>query len=409
MNPRPSICLLVICALALTACGRDAGSTGPTYAVRDSAGIEIVENTAPAWRAGEAWRLAEAPSLAIGVLEGAPEYQLEQVVGALRLADGRVVIADGGSQQLRIYDADGRFVRAHGGQGGGPGEFEGLGWIGRGGGEGTLLTYDYRSRRLSTFDVERGFTESVMLGVESGFPVFPAGQFDDGSLFAPVGRSFIAGRGEVKGGLTRDPMVYVRYSLAGELLDTVATTAGTEYFVQTIDRGFTVSSALLGRSAVSTVSGDHVFLGTNDSYEIGRYTSDGTLLRLIRRAQPLRPVDGAMWEALKREGIEGISDENWRRTRERMFAEMPRPATVPAYENAMADAEGNLWVRGYTVLKEEPVFWTVFDTDGRMLGDVAVPRRFRVTEIGADHVLGVARDDFDVEQVQLFALMKAAG
>ena len=38
--------------------------------VRDSAGIQIVESTAPAWEKGEAWRVDPAPILTIGVLGG---------------------------------------------------------------------------------------------------------------------------------------------------------------------------------------------------------------------------------------------------------------------------------------------------------------------------------------------------
>jgi len=43
-----------------------------------------------------------------------------------RLADGGVAVADGGSQEVRFFDADGDFVRSVAGPGGGPGESTGL-------------------------------------------------------------------------------------------------------------------------------------------------------------------------------------------------------------------------------------------------------------------------------------------
>ena len=48
--------------------------------VRDSAGIEIVENFGtPLWREGETWRLTEV--LRIGAVEGAPEYEFGRISG----------------------------------------------------------------------------------------------------------------------------------------------------------------------------------------------------------------------------------------------------------------------------------------------------------------------------------------
>jgi hypothetical protein len=61
----------------------------------------------------------------------------------------------------------------------------------------------------------------------------------------------------------------------------------------------------------------------------------------------------------------------------------------------------------YVVL-DEPPRWIVFDSDGRWLGAVEVPPNGRVSEIGADYVLGVWRDELDVERVQMFELIKPA-
>jgi hypothetical protein len=47
-------------ALAIAGCGADARRAS-TFAVRDSAGIEIVESAEPLWQDGEGWRLSEEP------------------------------------------------------------------------------------------------------------------------------------------------------------------------------------------------------------------------------------------------------------------------------------------------------------------------------------------------------------
>jgi hypothetical protein len=78
---------------------------------------------------------------------------------------------------------------------------------------------------------------------------------------------------------------------------------------------------------------------------------------------------------------------------------------MPFYQAALADAEGNLWVQDFSP-GEPPAGWSVFDPEGRFLGAVAMPDRFRPQQIGDDFILGVARDELDVERVQLYALEK---
>jgi hypothetical protein len=43
---------------------------------------------------------------------------------------------------------------------------------------------------------------------------------------------------------------------------------------------------------------------------------------------------------------------------------------------------------------------------GRILARVQMPSKFRVQEIGEDYVLGVWRDDLDVESVRVYGLRR---
>jgi hypothetical protein len=87
---------------------------------------------------------------------------------------------------------------------------------------------------------------------------------------------------------------------------------------------------------------------------------------------------------------------------------MPVPATMPPYDEIEMDAAGNLWVREYAWQSGVERRWTVFDAEGRMLGDVTTPAGFRVTQIGAAFVLGVFEDEFEVQHVRLYALDKGS-
>ena len=59
----------------------------------------------------------------IGVVEGDPNYIFARPGGVRELTDGLILVLEGSDSQFRIYSADGSYVRAFGGRGGGPGEF----------------------------------------------------------------------------------------------------------------------------------------------------------------------------------------------------------------------------------------------------------------------------------------------
>src|SRR5687768_2791330 len=67
--------------------------------------------------------------LRIGRVGGDPNYLMQQVrTGGVTRA-GEIVIFDGGTGQVRVYSAQGRFVRAFGGRGSGPGQFAGAAYL----------------------------------------------------------------------------------------------------------------------------------------------------------------------------------------------------------------------------------------------------------------------------------------
>jgi hypothetical protein len=71
---------------------------------RDSAGIRIVEDTAPAWTDETAWRVNDEPTLDIGRAEGEPSYLLRRIRQSLRLRDGRIAVTSLRSNDIRIFD-----------------------------------------------------------------------------------------------------------------------------------------------------------------------------------------------------------------------------------------------------------------------------------------------------------------
>lgn len=73
--------------------------------------------------AQSAWTVNPAPIITIGGANGGAAQELNRVTGALLLADGRVVVANGKPLELRVYSPKGALLARIGRDGQGPGEF----------------------------------------------------------------------------------------------------------------------------------------------------------------------------------------------------------------------------------------------------------------------------------------------
>lgn len=116
----------------------------------DSAGVPITTARAPLWGPGEGWTVSDEPLVRIGALAGAPEQQLNGVVGTVRLSGGDIVIGEWTTGELRRYGGDGNLVWRAAGEGEGPGEHAFLAFVGRLPGD-SLVTFDQSLLRAQVF------------------------------------------------------------------------------------------------------------------------------------------------------------------------------------------------------------------------------------------------------------------
>lgn len=399
--------------LSLFACDRYASGGAASGAVRDSAGIAIVENASPAWTAAEAWMVSAQPTLAMGASEGDPDHEFFQVSAATRLSDGTIVVANSGTQQLRYYGPDGALVRSVGRKGGGPGEFQMLVAALRLPGD-SLLTVDGMNRRMSLFDPSgRHVRDFGVTDASNPVPLLVQGYLPGGAYLARATNMRIGpAMFERKPGPTRDSLFVLRLDAAGVPVDTFGLFPGPRSEVQMLEFGgrsmpMPIMIPFSGTTHIAAAGG-RVYVGVSDTYEIRTYTPAGELSMLIRRAHEPRPVtEHEIAETRTRlmEVIESQSNPLMAQFRE-AYEKISYPETMPAFGNLVADRDGNLWVSEPVALTENPRRWSVFDRNGVWLGDVTTPARLNVQEIGSNYILGNATDDLDVEQVLLYALVK---
>ncbi len=181
---RSSSCLAFFALFVLVptmACSaRDASA--PVAEVIDSAGVRLVLNHLPEGPVGTGGLSLDAePMLEIGTFEGDSLYQLYRVAGARRLADGRIVMANAGTSEVRVYGADGRYQRTWGREGAGPGEFLDMTLVGAMGSD-TLVVVDNQNRRISFIHPDDGFLGSVPIDEEVVGSPLAQGVLEGGAL-----------------------------------------------------------------------------------------------------------------------------------------------------------------------------------------------------------------------------------
>lgn len=402
MSPVPRLAAALL--VPILAAGCDAAAGGPaTVTVRDSAGIEIVENVRSEWTEGAGWRVSEIPLLEVGDAEGSPEYLLDRVTGAILRDDGTLVVANAGSAEIRYFDPHGTHLRSVGRRGDGPGEFKQLMWLDEYRGD-SLIVYD-AVRRLSILGPDGGYGRSLTFSaVGGGGTATPIAPFADGSILGRL--TIMVGPSEVVTGMRRGDAMYGRFSAAdGALIDSLATLPGEERHLLVEPTMLMVTTPVLGAETYAAVHGDQLFLGYSGEQEVRAYGMDGTLRRLIRRSQGAVPVTSGELDRLVEARLEAVDDAAARQRMAEVLTSMPSPEFRPAYSALMTDAEGNLWMRE-TVLPGEPNGWTIFDPDARMLGTIELPGDFQPLRIGDDFVIGVVTDDLGVERVRLYRLEK---
>jgi len=385
----------------LAACGAGDASM-PIATMRDSAGVAIVENVFPDSAAVHWWSLAQ-PELDIGGAEAEEVYSVYQVTDALRLADGRVVVANGGSGDIRYYAADGTHLHTSGRRGDGPGEFQRPQRL-------IVLPPDsvlvVDRARTTVLDATGANVRDFVPG-GAGTRVNVVGRLEDGRL---VGAGSAVIGESISSGLHRTDIAFLTLTASGEVVDTMVSVPGSERTIHVDGRGGTIESIMVtappfAKNTVYAATGDVLVVATQESPEIRVFGADGALRRIIRTGIPMPAVTEEHLEAVFERQREGLPAE--RRAQMVTRPEWPDAGkVVPPFGAVEIDDAGNFWFEDYDDLIRTPGTWSVHDPEGRLIARVRMPERFQPMHIGRDFVLGVERDELDVEHVRLHRLLK---
>lgn len=394
--------IVCVCATTLAIVGCESAHRPAGFENRDSAGVHIVVNDRHDPTTANRILVESEPALTIGTLDGRDEQQLFRVRDATRLPDGRLAVVNGGTSEVRFYDADGVHLRSVGGRGEGPGEFQVVRWIHRVGD--TLVLYDGAlDNGRATYLTLAGdlITTRVLSTEERRFPN-PTTVLPDGTFLDAVDRGSIPAD---EMGYVRFTLMPVRYPPSGTSVDTITAVPGSDMFRWSFLTAVMGIDVPFGREAYLAAGLDRIFTGNGDEAAVDVFDFSGTHRMSIRF--PEQPV-AVTPERVERWIEQKLDSPSYRdnpeaaqEARER-YETPPVPSTMPAHAELVVDEGQRLWVRRYTPPWAPSHDWMVFDPDGLWLGDVSLPLDLRVFEIGDGYILGVSQDELSVEYLQLY-------
>jgi hypothetical protein len=348
-----------------------------------------------------AWTVDSRPLLEIRdddlrgeVLLGVAEY-------VTRLPDGGVLIADRGLHSLRFFSPDGRFQRAVGRQGSGPGEFEYIRRANRCGD--SLFVEDVVGQRVGVYTLDGTLARTATTReFGGGAPAFTSACNANGVF---VHLAFGGQFDPSKRGRHREPVAVWLSSTARGRIAELGSVPGHEY----VGMGDGTVRGLLRRTQQIAIGREYVYVGSADSGVVNVYTLDGAPAGVRRLPDTDLRATAADIERAKRLDSMGQSAEEQAYTRAGWALDQP-PATLPAYDAMLVDSEGYLWVRRYPLAGDTHTPWIVFDQQGEHVVTVALPAMLTVHEIGSDYVAAIELDpETGTHAVKVLTLKRAPG
>lgn len=357
---------------------------------------------APALPPGAPVGLSEAPVSVVGERANDPDHELHDVVTPFLLPDGDVAVPLSNEGSIRIFDRGGAFVRSLGSSGQGPGEFMGLAaaWA-RGD---TIEALDRELNRVTRFvpgEAPETIALEAVASAQSGVP----GLDDGGWVLHGVKDVQRSGRDRIAVHHFADDGSHV--AELGEL----------HGFRRHLHDGGAGPDPISPRPLVRT-EGNRVYVAETLTPRITEFdVSTGETRSIEWEPGDVPSYDEAV--AVARDQVSGSGDpqmnEEWWLA---SFDALTGDEEVSVFWDFLIDGEEFVWVRDY-----EPRIhaanvggltrtgsgseWSVLDLEGRPVTTVTVPDDFEPTSIESDRLIGVRRDELDVESVRVYRIERS--
>lgn len=407
--PAPILLATVALALSLALAACDDGTPA---AVTDqlqvdtlaSGAVQVTSPEGGLWALQEGDAEGEAAGLPVGTTDSGPFSLVEELriggeeegpellgsIWALGVDDeGRIHVLDSQASEVRVFGADGTWLRTLGGPGEGPGEFNNPAGIDLHPDDGSIWVMG--PNRFTAFDPDGTFRSTHPRTFGYHAVPWPGGFGVDGALHDVA--SFDS---------------FVRFSPDIQPADTFTVPrveTPTIRVVRTDGTGMmSMTPAFSPRLHWQFDPRGYIWSATSDEMRFVQQTLEGDTVRILRR--PHTPVSVSAEEA--RQAVERMEEQIGRfGTDIEIEGDLVAGEFKPAFEAFFLDEVGRLWVKPTHPADADPVL-ELWSEEGHYLGRIETPEGFQalypVPRVKGSHIWAVVTDEFDVPSVVRFRI-----
>jgi hypothetical protein len=304
---------------------------------------------------------------------------------------GNLWVADGQSDEVRLFHADGSYWKTVGEHGKGPGEFSSVRLLGSCRGD-SMAVWDDALGRMTVLDPGGNVARIVSAhgGDEyppNGFRVFP-----DCTVLARIRPVLKAGALE-PGTLIPDTAIYARVDYADGSVQPEGGAPAPKWLWtghSQIPIPFTLNPGF-------DVSGDEVLTTSGTAFRI-RVFRAGRLVEsfgLDRGPAPVTSKDRQDYAAMFGQGDSPRAKEYVA-----VLRDPHAPTELPAYRSLVVADDGSVWAERYAYGS-----FDVYGPNRAFLGRVQAP--LALTQVVGSRLVGVWRDEMGVEHVRIYRFRRA--
>ena len=391
-----------VLALALAACGADT-EPASDMVVEDSAGVRIVQHSGTP-DVEPPFSFAPEPVYRYG--DDQDDHMFAAIWNGILLGDGSAAIFDVSSSEVVLLNSDGTFHSVLAPAGEGPGEVRAVTSM-FDVGQDSILIEDIGNGRFTLF-VDGAVARSVST----------QGPISDGLSAHGMdasGQMLMSSSGYRRGFPDEWlPGYMVRFDLDTGVADTVAT---YDYVPFRPPEG-TPENPFSYFGIVGAVGGEFLY-GRTDTPELIWRRPDGSIRQIVRW-QPDRvyPTE-EHWDLYAADLRKTAPEYNPQARTEEAIEELVTSMLaryqldpdepLPLFTPPIADDAGRVWLGEFTVPSDRGAApsYTILSPEGHWLGSLDLPDGLRILDVVGGQVLGVVKDEMDVESVVVWALVDA--
>ena len=390
----------IVLAVGLSGCREPAPVVSGADVV-DSAGIQVITSRAPGWGDKPQWKVASDPSLVLGGVAGDPALDFLSIVGAKHLDDGSLVVANGGTGELRWFSPEGKPVRSVGGRASAKSPFAAIASFYSLGD--TLVAWDARARVLTRLSSEGMVLRQDTLRMADSTRRFAIlGVFGDGTLLAEAGVAI-----ELKDrepGSVRPGRGLFHFSKG--VADSIGVLPGEELRLSIVDSQPVLTAVPFGLGSRLTVLSNGYLTSEGDRLQLEERDPAGRLRRIMRWPGSRLPV---LPDDIERQGraLLGSAGSGVQRAKlDSIWSSMQKPDSLPAIIGMIADPRALAWVRRGVHVASSEAEWWVIAKDGSWLGTLALPGTAVPLDITEEWIVLRTVDENRIERVELRRLRR---